>query len=56
VSLAMAGPLLLTLLVRQPGTSLRLLLAMAASLLLLLLVGQLGAGLGVLLAIAICCC
>jgi len=53
VPLAVAVPLLLSLLVCQLGTGLRLLLVMAAALLLPLLVCQPGMGLCVLLAVAV---
>ncbi len=53
VPLAVVVPLLLTLLICQPGTGLRLLLAVTVSLLLPLLVCQPGTGLYMLLAIAV---
>ncbi len=51
--LAVATPLLLSVLVCQPGTGLRLLLAVAVSLMLPLLVYQSGTGLCVLLAVTV---
>ncbi len=53
MSLAVAAPLLLPLLVCQLGTSLHLLLAVAASLVLPLLVCQPGTGLCVLLVVVV---
>jgi hypothetical protein len=53
VLLAVAVPLLLPLLVRQPGIGLRLLLVVVAPLLLPLLVCQPGTGLCVLLAVVV---
>jgi hypothetical protein len=52
VLFAIATPLLLPLLVSQPGTSLDVLVALAAPLLLSLLVCQPGTGLGLVLTVA----
>ncbi len=53
LQLTVAGPLLVPLPVRQPGTGLGVVLAVAVPLLLALPVGQSGTGLGVVLVVAI---